>query len=55
MRWTPTRAAALDPGMRPPYDGLLTGLGAGEQGRDFIAIARKVGVLAGYTKKAECF
>ena len=27
MRRPPTRAAALDPGMRPPYDGLLTGWG----------------------------
>ena len=30
MRWTPAGAAAPDPEMRPPYDGLFTGLGAGE-------------------------
>ena len=42
MRWTPTRAAALDPGMRPPYDGLFTGLGAGEQGKGFKTISRQL-------------
>ena len=34
MRWTPAGAAAPDPKMRPPTDGLFTGLGAGEQGSD---------------------
>ncbi len=42
MRWTPTRAAALDPGMRPPDDGLFTGLGAGEQGEGFKTISRQL-------------
>ena len=33
MRRPPAGAAAPDPKMRPPYDGLFTGLGAGEQGK----------------------
>ena len=34
MRRPPAGAAAPDPKMRPPDDGLFTGLGAGEQGMD---------------------
>ena len=40
MRWTPAGAAAPDPKMRPPDDGLFTGLGAGEQGKSFKTISR---------------
>ena len=52
MRWTPAGAAAPDPKMRPPDDGLFTGLGGLSKENDLKQRNRKAVGKEGASNRA---